>query len=88
MYYNLKLFKNALIFTALGLKRNIMSAIGKIFILGLNFILVVLLLPYNIVVPLILPLVYYFATSAYISAYAYYPVIEKYMITPYADSEE
>ena len=83
-----KMFKNALIFTALGLKRNLMSALGKVLIIGLNIILVVFLLPYNIVVPLILPLFYYFATSSYISAYAYYPVIEKYMITPYAESQE
>ena len=49
---------------------------------------IVFLLPYNIAVPLVLPLVYYFATSAYISAYAYYPVIEKYMITPYEDKSQ
>lgn len=83
-----KLFKNALIFSALGLKRNIMAVLGKIAVLGLNLILIVLLLPYNIIVPVILPLVYYFATSAYISAYAYYPVIEKYMITPYEETQD
>ncbi|MBQ8389342.1 MAG: YesL family protein [Clostridia bacterium] len=78
-----KMFKNALIFTTLGLKRNAMAFLGKAVITVINLALVLILLPMNIVVPLVLPLVYYLATSAYISAYAYYPVIEKYMITPY-----
>ncbi len=82
-----KSFKNGLIFTALGLKRNAMSVVGKAFIILLNYLLIALLVPYNIAVPLVLPLVYYFATSAYISAYAYYPIIEKYMITPYVKEE-
>ena len=80
-----KMFKNGLIFTTLGLKRNVMAVLGKVVIIIINFVLVFLLLPLNIAVPLVLPLVYYLATSAYISAYAYYPVIEKYMITPYKE---
>jgi uncharacterized membrane protein YesL len=78
-----KMFKNALIFTTLGLKRNAMAFLGKAVIMAVNLALVLLLLPMNIIVPLILPIVYYLATSSYISSYAYYPVIEKYMITPY-----
>jgi len=80
-----KMFKNGLIFTTLGLKRNVMAVLGKVVIIIINFALILLLLPLNIAVPLVLPLVYYLATSAYISAYAYYPVIEKYMITPYKE---
>ena len=83
-----KAFKNALIFSALGLKRNAMAVLGKILILAVNIALLILLLPYNIAVMIVLPLVYYFATSAYISAYAYYPVIEQYMITPYKTEED
>ncbi len=83
-----KMFKNGLIFSTLGLKRNVMAALGKVLINIVNIALIMLLLPLNIAVPLVLPLVYYFATSAYISAYAYYPVIEKYMITPYKDPDE
>jgi uncharacterized membrane protein YesL len=79
-----KALKNALIFSTLGLKRNIMCGLGKAIIVGVNLFLIIWLLPYNIAVPIILPLVYYFATASYISAYAHYPVIEKYMITPYA----
>jgi len=83
-----KAFKNGFIFSVLGLKRNAMAALGEVLILAVNFALIILLLPYNIAVPLILPLVYYFATSFYISSYAYYPVIEKHMITPYANDAE
>ena len=82
-----KMLKNSLIFSTLGLKRNAMAIVGKLAIIILNALLIFLLLPYNIAVPLVLPLVYYFGTSAYISAYAYYPVIEKYMITPYNKEE-
>ena len=78
-----KMFKNALIFASLGIKRNAMAFIGKVIAIAFNIALVMLLLPMNIVVPVVLPVVYYFATSAYISSYAYYPVIEKYMIKPY-----
>ena len=78
-----KMFKNALIFTSLGIKRNAMAFLGKVLATAINVGLVMLLLPMNIVVPVVLPVVYYLATSAYISSYAYYPVIEKYMITPY-----
>lgn len=83
-----KAFKNAFIFSALGIKRNAMAVLGKALLLIINIALLLLLLPYNIAVMLVLPLVYYFATSAYISAYAYYPVIEQYMITPYKTDED
>ena len=83
-----KMLKNALIFSTLGLKRNTMAVIGKMLIIIINGLLIFFLLPYNIAVPLVLPLVYYFGTSAYISAYAYYPVIEKYMITPYQSEND
>ncbi len=83
-----KMLKNSLIFTTLGLKRNVMAIIGKVLILAINIALIILLLPLNIAVPLILPLVYYLGISAFISAYAYYPVIEKYMITPYKNTED
>ena len=78
-----KAFKNGFIFSTLGLKRNAMAALGKVLILALNIVMTILLLPYGIALPLILPLIYYFATSAYISVYAHYPVIAKYMIEPY-----
>ena len=79
----LKLFKNSLIFTVLGIKRNLLGALGAVVLLGVNVTLGVLCMNVNFIIPLMLPLVYFFATSLYISTYSVYPVIDKYMIAPY-----
>ena len=78
-----KIFKNSLIFTVLGLKRNITGALGSILLLVFNVMLGILCLSFNFIIPLMLPLVYYMGTSLYISTYSVYPVIDKYMIEPY-----
>jgi uncharacterized membrane protein YesL len=80
-----KIFKNALIFTVLGFKRNILAALWIAIIGIINFILVFALLPANIIVPLILPLVYFAAFALFTSTYAAYPIIKKYMIDTYYD---
>ena len=80
-----KIFKNALIFTALGFKRNILAALWILIIAVINIALIILLLPANIIVPLILPLVYFAAFALFTSTYAAYPIIKKYMIDPYYD---
>lgn len=77
-----KMIKNAFIFTALGIKRNIMAFLGILIIAAVNIALIFLLAPLNIILPLILPLFYFLATSGFIFTYAAYPVIEKYMIEP------
>ncbi len=77
-----KMIKNAFIFTALGIKRNIMAFLGIVLIIAINVALILLLAPLNIILPLILPLFYFLATAGFIFAYAAYPVIEKYMIEP------
>lgn len=77
-----KILKNSLIFTALGIKRNVVATLGLIVIVAVNVVLTMLLFPLKIVLPLILPLFYYIGTSFFIKAYAAYPVIEKYMIDP------
>lgn len=78
-----KLLKNSLIFTVLGIKRNLVGSLGAAVLLGVNIALGVLCMGVNFIIPLMLPLVYYFATSLYISTYSVYPVIDKYMIQPY-----
>lgn len=75
-----KIFKNSFIFTALGIKRNIMAVLGILFIAALNYILVIIFAPMNIIVPLVLPLFYFLAVAGFITTYAAYPIIEKYMI--------
>lgn len=79
----IKILKNALIFTALGIKRNFIGALGNFLILALNLILGILCMSFNFIVPLMLPLLYYFGFSSYVSAYSVYPVIDQYMIEPY-----
>lgn len=80
---NFKLLKNALIFSVLGLKRNIMAFIGIILILALHIALIFVFIPIGISIPLILPFVYILSTIGFMTTYAAYPIIEKYMITPY-----
>ena len=82
-----KILKNALIFTALGFKRNILATLWIALIAALNVILAFALLPSNIIIPMILPLFYFAAFALFTSTYAAYPIIKKYMIDPYYDEE-
>ena len=85
-----KLFKNALIFTVLGFKRNIMAVIGIVVITALNVVLFALfaVTPLGIAIPLILPFLYYLAVTSFTSAYAAYPIIDRYMIEPYKNTND
>lgn len=83
-----KLLKNALIFTAIGIKRNFMAALGIIILAVINLMLVILLMPVGIIVPVILPFVYFLPLSSFIATYAAYPNIKKYMIDPQMPTEE
>lgn len=83
--FNIKLFKaikNSFIFVVLGLKRNLLAFLGIALITGFAVALIVLLMPIGAGVVLVLPLIYYLGTCGFISAYAAYPVIQKYMIDP------
>ena len=82
-----KLLKNALIFVILGIKRNIVAAIGIILMAALNFLLAVLFVPMGVIIPIILPAFYFLSFAAFISAYAAYPNIQKYMIEPQISSD-
>jgi uncharacterized membrane protein YesL len=77
-----KMFKNALSFSALGIKRKLMAALGILLLLGLHALLMILLLP-EVIITVIVPFVYIFAAVGFITAYAIYPVIDRYMIAPY-----
>ncbi len=78
-----KIIKNSLIFTALGIKRNLMAVLGIAALIALNFFLMIWLVPSGIALPLLLPLLYLMGTLGFITTYAAYPVIDKYMIAPY-----
>ena len=83
-----KILKNSLIFTVLGLKRNLMAMLGLLLLLGIHLLLIFLLIPMGISIPLVIPLVYILAIIAFITTYAAYPIIDRYMIEPYAAKEE
>ena len=84
-----KLLKNALIFTTLGIKRNLMGFLGIALITALNISLFPLLgaTALGIAIPLILPLLYYLSFTAFTAAYAAYPIIDRYMIAPYINRD-
>lgn len=85
-----KILKNALIFITLGIKRNLMAVLGLVMITAFNLLLFPLLgaTPLGIAIPLILPLLYYLAVCTFTTTYAAYPIIERYMITPYMKKED
>ena len=77
-----KILKNALIFTVLGIKRNIMALIGLAVLTVIAIGMIVLFLPVGLGVTLVLPLIYYLGMCCFIYTYAAYPIIKKYMIDP------
>ncbi len=89
-----KLLKNALIFAALGFKRNIMALLGILLVAGLNFFLIFPALSIGFTLPIILPFLYLPALAGFMAAYAAYPNIKVYMIdgdptlTPFSSDEE
>jgi len=83
----IKIMKNALIFSILGILRNLVAFIGIILFLAIHVMLIIWLLPIS-TIPIVLPFVYSISIIAFISVYAAYPVIEKYMITPYETENE
>lgn len=82
-----KIIKNALIFTALGIKRNLLALLGIVAIIAINLALIRLFLPSGFSLPIVLPFVYLVGTVSFISTYAAYPVIDKYMIAPYVNDD-
>jgi hypothetical protein len=77
-----KILKNALIFTVLGIKRNLLALLGLAIVTAFAVAMIVILLPVGMGVTIVLPLIYYLGVCAFIYTYAAYPVIKKYMIDP------
>ncbi len=80
----MKILKNALIFSILGFKRNIMAVIGIAAVLMLCYSMLIVFLPIGIILPFIIML----STCAFMAAYAAYPKIKEIMIDPYYVEEE
>lgn len=84
-----KILKNALIFSILGFKRNIMGILGIAMITGVHILLLLLLITTPLSgIPIILPFLWYLAAVTFTAAYAAYPIIDRYMIAPYATNED
>ncbi len=79
-----KMFKNALIFVFIGLKRNIPAILGMLLVIAFNVFIFIGFLPVGIVLPFVLT----FSTCAYIGVYAAYPKIKEIMIDPYYNENE
>ncbi len=84
-----KILKNALIFTMLGIKRNLMALLGIILLAAIAIFLLAFfatVLGFNtIALPAILPFFYFLSFTSFMSTYAAYPIIDRYMIAPYAE---
>lgn len=78
-----KIFKDAFLLTFLGLKRNFLALFGLLIVFFISFYLCTLYLPVGVMMPIILT----FGLCMFISGYASYPVIKKYMIDPYYKDE-
>lgn len=83
-----KMLKNALIFTALGIKRNLMAALGIVLGLALWAALSIVGIQYNFGVLMFIPAFIMFSLIGFVSVYCAYPVIKKHMIDPIAVPEE
>lgn len=83
-----KILKNALIFTTLGIKRNVMALIGIVLLTLIDVILFIAFMPMNFPIALILPFLYYLSFTSFTSTYAAYPIIDRYMIAPYRKNDE
>ena len=77
-----KMFKNALIFTVLGIKRNILALIGLAIVTAIAVLPMLFFVQVGLGIAIVLPLIYYLGVCAFIYTYAAYPVIKKYMIDP------
>lgn len=78
-----KLLKNALIFTIIGMKRNLMALLGIALTIVLNLLVCFAFFPLGIVLPFIITL----SVCYFIGVYAAWPKINEIMIEPYYDED-
>lgn len=76
-----KIFKNALIFTVLGIKRNLMALLGIVLLSGMLAAFMIFVGQY-LPALYIIPFLCLLAFCGFMYTYAAYPVIKRYMIDP------
>ena len=74
-----KIFKNALIFSILGFKRNILAFLGIAGVVILNFMIMQLLMPVGIILPFLISV----GLCMFMANYAAWPILQRYMIDAY-----
>ncbi len=74
-----KIFKNALIFSILGFKRNILAFLGIAGVVILNVMIAEVLMPVGIILPFFISI----SLCMFMAIYAAWPVIQRYMIDAY-----
>jgi len=79
-----KILKNALIFSIIGFKRNILAVLGIAALVIINYTLMLTVLPIGIIIPFVL----LFSNCAFMAVYAAFPKIKEIMIDPYYKEEE
>jgi len=84
---NFTIIKNSFIFTILGIKRNILAFIGIVALVALHVLMLIFLITGPFAFVIVIPMVYLLAVCAFMGGYASYPIIDKYLIAPYAEEE-
>ena len=79
-----KILKNSLIFSLLGIWRNLVATLGMVAIIILTYSFLAVYLPLALAVVVICG----FSLCVYLAAYAAYPKVKEYMIDPYYKEEE
>lgn len=75
----LKILKNSLYFSVLGIKRNALALIGTVILVSLDILLINVFMPIGLVIPFII----LFGLVQFMSVYAAFPKIKQIMIDPY-----
>ena len=83
-----KLLKNSLIFSILGLKRNVLALIGTLFYLFLNIMFLFGLGGYFVFLGIAMPLMIFFSHVKFMGTYAAYYKMKEIMIDPLQREEE
>lgn len=80
----IKLFKNGLIMSVVGVKRNLAYLLGAAAVILLNYGILVLYFPLGIILPFTITI----STLIFIGEYCVFPNIKRFMIDPYYESLE
>ena len=83
-----KLFKNSLIFSILGLKRNVLALLGALIFVFINILCLFGLGGYLLFLGIAIPLMFLFAHVKFMGTYAAYYKIKEIMIDPLQNDDE